>query len=225
MPETAPRPNRALLLKLALVGVVLLVAAVLVARGVDLKGLVHQGLAQIQQAGPWAFFSAMALFPSAAVPLSVFSLTVGSIFGPQLGMPVVIACSLLAITVNMIGTYYLASRALRPLAEMLVNRLGYRIPQIEEGDIWDVILLVRVTPALPFFAQNYLLGLMRAPLGKYLVVSCAVQWSFNTAFILFGDALLHGKGKVAMLGLGALLALTAGTHLVRRHYARRKKAA
>ena len=39
MTEPARRPNRALLLKLVAAGVVLLVAAVLVARGLDLKGL------------------------------------------------------------------------------------------------------------------------------------------------------------------------------------------
>lgn len=225
MSEASPRPNRALLLKLAAAAVVLLVAAVLVARGVDLKGLVHQGLDKVQQAGPLAFFSAMAVLPAVAVPLSPFSLTAGSIFGAQLGMPVVVLCALLAITTNIVGTYFLASRALRPLVEKLVTRLGYKLPQVEEGDAADLIILLRVTPGVPFPLQNYLLGLARVPFGKYLLISCAVQWSFNTAFILFGDALLHGKGKVAMIGLGALLALTAGTHLVRKHYERRKKAA
>lgn len=225
MSDPAPRPNRALLLKLAVLAVAGLAVLALVIRGVDLMGWLRQALALVQQAGPVAFFSAMAVLPAVAVPLSPFSLTAGSAFAAELGMPLVIALALLAITINMVGTYFLASRALRPLLEKLFARLGYKLPQVEEGDAADLIVILRVTPGVPFPVQNYLLGLARAPLGQYLLISCAVQWSFNTAFILFGDALLHGKGKLAMIGLGVLLALTAGTHLVRRHYERRKKAA
>ena len=222
----APAPNkRALLLKLAAVVVVLGVAAVLVMRGVDLKGLLQHALATVQQAGPLVFFSAMALLPAVGAPLSPFSLTAGSIFGAQLGMPLVIICALAAITTNIVLTYFLASYAFRPLLEKIVTRLGYKLPAVEAGDAADLIVLLRVTPGVPFPAQNYLLGLARVPFGKYLVISCAVQWAFNAAFILFGDALLHGKGKLAILGLSALVALTAGTHLVRKHYERRKKAA
>lgn len=225
MAETAPRGNRKLLVKLAVVVLVLGVAAVLVARGVDLRGLLQQALATVQQAGPLAFFVAMAVLPALGAPLSPFSLTAGSIFGAQLGMPLVIVCALAAITVNIVGCYFLASRAFRPLLEKLVTRLGYQLPQVEEGDAADLIVLLRVTPGVPFPAQNYLLGLARVPFAKYLLISCAVQWSFNAAFILFGEALIQGKGKLALLGLGALLALIAGTHLVRKHYERRKKAA
>lgn len=225
MAET-PAPNkRALLLKLAAVVVVLGVAAVLVARGVDLKGLVQQALATVQQAGPLVFFGAMALLPAVGAPLSPFSLTAGSIFGAQLGMPLVIACALAAITINIVFTYYLARYAFRPLLEKIVTRLGYKLPEVEAGDAADLVVILRVTPGVPFPAQNYLLGLARVPFVKYAVISCAIQWAFNAAFILFGDALLHGKGKLAIIGFSALLALTAGTHLVRKHYERRKKAA
>lgn len=222
----APAPNkRALLIKLAAVGVVLVIAAVLVMRGIDLKGLLQQALATVQQAGPLVFFAAMALLPAVGAPLSPFSLTAGSIFGAQMGMPLVIGCALAAVTVNIVLTYFLASYAFRPLLEKIVTRLGYKLPEVEAGDAADLIVLLRVTPGVPFPAQNYLLGLARVPFVKYAVISCAIQWAFNTAFILFGDALLHGKGKLAIIGFSALLALTAGTHLVRKHYERRKKAA
>jgi len=222
----SPAPNkRALLLKLAVVVVVLGIGAVLLARGVDLKGLLQQALATVQQAGPLVFFGAMALLPAIGAPLSPFSLTAGSIFGAQLGMPLVIACALAAITINIVLTYYLARYAFRPLLEKIVTRLGYKLPEVEAGDAADLVVILRVTPGVPFPAQNYLLGLARVPFVKYALISCAIQWSFNAAFILFGEALLHGKGKLAIIGFSALLALTAGTHLVRKHYERRKKTA
>lgn len=222
MAEPAPHPNRALLLKLAVVAAGLLVAAVLVARGLDLKALVAQGLELIRHAGPVVFFGSMALLPAVGAPLSPFALTAGSVFAPSLGMPLVIVLALTAVTFNIMFSYYLARRAFRPLLEKLVVRLGYRLPEVAAGDATDLIILVRVTPGLPFPVQNYLLGLAQVPVFKYAVISCAVQWSFNTAFILFGDALLHGKGKLALLGLCGLVALTVGTHLLRKHYGAKK---
>ncbi len=222
MAETAPRPNRALLLKLAVGAVVLLAGAVFVARGLDLKTLITQGLDLIRGAGPVVFFTAMALLPAVGAPVSFFTLTAGSAFSAQLGMPTVIVLAFTALLVNMALSYFLATRALRPLLEALLARLGYKMPQVESGDATDLIVLIRVTPGLPFPVQNYLLGLARVPFQKYLVISGLISGSLTSAFILFGDALLHGKGKVALISLLLLLALTAATHMVRKHYGPKK---
>ncbi|MDQ5977049.1 MAG: hypothetical protein QG602_21 [Verrucomicrobiota bacterium] len=224
MSETAPRPNRALLLKLAVAAAVVVAGGLLLAWGFNLKALVQQGLELIRSAGAVTFFVAMTLLPAVGAPLSFFSLTAGSVFGPQLGMPAVLALSLGAIITNMVLSYFLASRAFRPLLERLVKLLGYRLPQVDSGDATDLIVLLRVTPGVPFPVQNYLLGLAGVPFVRYLVVSALIQLPINAAVILFGDALLHGKGKIAFVSLLLLLALMAGTHLVRKHYGAKKKA-
>lgn len=224
MAENTPRPNRALLFKLAVAVLVLAVAALLLARGYDIKGLVSQGLGLIRDAGPLAFFTAMTLAPAVGAPLSFFSLTAGSVFSAQIGMPLVLVLAVAAITLNMILSYALASRALRPVLEWLVQKLGYNLPAVDASDATDLIVLLRVTPGVPFPVQNYLLGLARVPFGKYLLVSALVQVPINVAFILFGEALLHGKGKIAFVSLLLLLALMAATHLVRKHYGAKKKA-
>jgi uncharacterized membrane protein YdjX (TVP38/TMEM64 family) len=223
MSEATPPSNRALLIKLAVAALVVLVVAGLLARGYDLKGRVQQGLALIRDAGPVIFFGAMVLLPALGVPLSFFSLTAGSVFGPQLGMPLVMLLSLAAITANMVLSYLLASRALRPPLEYLVKRLGYRLPQVDSGDVTDLIVLLRVTPGVPFPVQNYLLGLAAVPFVRYLFVSCLIQLPINGAVIFFGDALLQGKGKIALVSLLLLIALTTGAHLARKHYGAKKK--
>jgi len=222
MAEPRSSPNRTLLLKLAVGGVVVLAAGLFLARGYDLKGLIQQGLALIRSAGPVTFFLAVALLPAVGAPLSFFSLTAGSVFAPQIGMPAVIALTLAAITINMALCYFLATRLLRPVLEALLTRLGYKLPQVDSGDTTDLIVLLRVTPGIPFPVQNYLLGLAQVPFGKYLLFSCLIQWPANAAFILFGDALLQGRGKIAFISLGAILALMAATHLVRKHYGPKK---
>lgn len=222
MAETNPRPNRALLLKLGAVTFVLLLAALLVARGLDLRALLEQGLGLIRRAGPVAFFTAMAVLPACGVPMLTFSLPAVSLFAERLGTVPVLLLSLVAMTANLVLTYGLARRGLRPLLVRLVARLGYKMPQVEAGDATDLIVILRVTPGIPFFMQNYLAGLADVPFGKYLLVSCIIAWPLNVAFMLFGDALLHGKGKIALLSLCLLLALTAITHLVRKHYGAKK---
>lgn len=225
MSETASRPNRALLLKLAAVAVVGLVAVALVARGLDVKSLINTGLETLRRAGPVAYFTAMALLPAFGVPALTFLLSAVPVFGPQIGTTNAVLLSLAALTVNFTLTYALARRGLRPLLEKLVARLGYKLPEVEAGDATDLIVLLRVTPGVPFFVQNYLAGLAEIPFGRYFLVSALLAWPLNTAFLLFGDALLHGKGKVALLSLCAVLALVVALHLVRKHYERRKRQA
>lgn len=224
MTEVAPRSSRALLLKLAVVGVVLLAGAVLVARGVDLKGLLHRGLDVIREAGPVMFFLAMAVLPAIGAPLSFFSLTAGSVFGPQIGTPAVVFFSVAAITANMALSYVLAHRAFRPLLESLVKRLGYKMPQVDPGDVNGLIVLIRVTPGIPFPVQNYLLGLAGVPFGRYLLLSALIQLPINAAVVLLGDAILSGKGRVAFIALAAVGALTVGAQFVRKRYAKKKAA-
>ena len=209
------------LIKLVLAFLILVLAGVIILRGVDVRGIVANIAMRIRTAGPWAFFSAMALLPALGVPLLTFMLTAGSVFGERLGMGVVVGLSILAITVNMILSYVIARYPFRTLVDSILGRLGYSLPKVEQGDITDLAVILRVTPGIPFFVQNYLMGLACVPFGRYILISCLASWSYCTAFVLFGEALLHGKGKVAMIAGGLLVAATAVTHLVRRHYGRK----
>ena len=217
----SPRSTRLLLLKLGAVAVVLAVGAVLVMRGYDVKGLAERALELVRSAGPVVFFTAQALLPAMGAPQTAFSLTAGSLFGAQLGMPLVVVLSTLALCVNMALTYWLASRVLHPVLEKLFVRLGYKLPSVGSGSATDLIVLLRVTPGVPFPAQNYLLGLARVPFGQYLLVSCLIAAPLNAAFVLFGDALIQGKGRLALFALLGLLALMAGAQMLRKHYARK----
>jgi uncharacterized membrane protein YdjX (TVP38/TMEM64 family) len=187
----------------------------------DLPQLLEQALTLIRTAGPGIFFLAMILLPAIGVPMLTFLLPAVPLFAGQLGLPAVLVISLACLTVNMVLTYALARRGLRPLLARLVARLGYRLPEVKAGDVTDLIVILRVTPGIPFSVQNYLAGLAEAPFGKYLLVSCIVAWPLAIAFMLFGDSLLQGKGKVALMMLGLLAALAVARILIRRHYAAR----
>jgi len=211
------------LVKLAVVGVVIVAGALVLLRGVDVRGAIQEGLAIIRGAGPVAFFTGMALLPAVGVPASVFTLTAGPVFGPRLGMPLVVLLSVAAMMVNIVMTYFLARRALRPVLEKLIQRLGYKLPDVPPEDMTDLTIIVRVTPGSPFPVQNYLLGLARVPFGTYVLVSFIVQAVYTPAFVLFGDALLQGKGKMVMIAASLLVVAVVATHWVRKHFAKKKE--
>ena len=220
--EVTAAQRRLRLVKFGAVVLVMLVGAGLVARGYDVKGAIEQGLTLVRSAGPLVFFLSMALLPAVGAPQMAFTLTAGPLFGAQLGMGLVVLFALLAMFFNMVLSYWMASRVLRPVLEALLRRLGYKIPQVKKGDETGLIVLLRVTPGIPFPVQNYLLGLARASFGRYLLISFLIQGPLNAAFVVFGDALLHGKGQMAFYGISAIVVLLVGTHLLRKHYTRKK---
>lgn len=211
-------------MKLGCVAVVLAIALVLLMLGYDLSNLIKATLNLLRIAGPTTFFLAMALLPAVGAPLSFFCITAGSVFSPQLGMPLVILLSLSAIAANIALSYLLAHRALRPLCEYVVRRLGYQLPHVQSGEFTNLIVLLRVTPGLPFPVQNYLLGLASVPFRRYFLISCLIAFPLNGAIIFFGDALLKGQGRMALVGLLLVLAVIVAIQLVSRRFRTRMAA-
>ncbi len=222
MSSDPSKDRKKLLLKLAVVGAVLLALGLAVLAGLPVKQWISDGLALVQSAGPVVFFTAMAFLPSFGAPLLAFVLPVMTLFGERLGFGMVLSLSLAAITFNMMLSYSLARWAIGPFLRRLIERLGYRLPEMEQNDATDMLVILRVTPGVPFCVQNYMAGLANIPVPRYLIISAIIAYVYNTAFIVFGDALLKGKGKVVMVSMGVLLALSAATHMVRRHYSAKK---
>ena len=196
-------------LKLAAVLIVLLVGIWFAARQVHFGEMATRAVAYFREKGPLPFFVAMALLPAAGVPLSPFTVAAGPVFGPIMGVGNVILCSLLAVAVNVALSYWIASRALRPVVTRLVRWMGYTLPEIRPHATWTVSLLVRIVPGPPFFLQSYLLGLARVPFGVYMIVSTIVPAAYISATILLGDALMRGD-RMAMFGAAAIFFVAGG---------------
>ncbi len=226
---TLPPKKKLPIAKLAVAGVVVLALAAVVVYFIgwrtaldEVKRWFAAAIDVVAAAGPAVFFGAMALLPGIGAPNLAFALVAGPVFGARLGLPLVVALGLVALTVNLVLTYWLARGWLRPLVTRLLARFGYAMPHLEPDEMTDFIVLLRVTPGIPFFVQNYLLGLANAPFGRYLLISCAIQWVLNGAFIVFGDALAQGRGKMVLTAILLLIAASVGTHLVRKHLAKKK---
>lgn len=178
----------------------------------------------LREAGLEVFFVAMALLPAVGFPLIAFTLTAGLVFGPTLGTGWVIVWSLTAVIVNLLLTYWLANRALRPLVSRLLTYFEFRLPDSTAGGAWQVALIVRLTPGPPFWVQSYLLGLIRVPLVPYLVVSTFVMAGYIIALAYGGQAIAKGSGRLAFAAVGILVVSVATLQLLRKRTARRRAA-
>ena len=182
----------------------------------------NRGLDWVRGVGPGTFFGLMAVLPGLGCPLMIFTLSAGPVFGPVMGLPMVIALASLSLGINLSLTYWLARWVLRPWIERLCSWLGYTLPQVAAEDRLGLLVLVRVTPGPPYALQNFVLGLTAIPFGLYMAVSFVIVSLYSAAFILFGDALVHGRGKTALLAVSLFIAFSVGVKFLRRHYQRRQ---
>jgi uncharacterized membrane protein YdjX (TVP38/TMEM64 family) len=222
MQEVDPAARRRLLIRGGALGLIVLVAGVLVLRGVEVRPLIDQGMAMIRGAGPWVFFGAMAVLPVIGAPLMAFTIPAGEAFAGQMTLGGVLAATLAAIAINLALTYWLARRAVRPLLERLLRRFGYTVPRVTTENALSIALLVRLTPGPPFFLQGYILGLADVPFRLYMLVSwlCVLPWAAGA--VVLGRGMLNGNFKMAAMGFGVIIAAVVAVHLIRRKVAKRE---
>jgi uncharacterized membrane protein YdjX (TVP38/TMEM64 family) len=222
MQEGKPASRRGWLIKAGVLCVVVFGAGVLALRGVDFHALILQVMTIIRDAGPWLFFGAMAVLPVVGAPLMAFTITAGEAFAGQMTMGGVLAATLAAIAVNLALTYWMAGRAVRPLLERLLKRFDYAVPRVTADNALTIALLVRLTPGPPFFLQSYVLGLAGVPFRLYMLVSwfCVLPWAVGA--VVLGRGVLSGDFKVAVMGLGVIVAAVAAVQLIRRKVAKRE---
>lgn len=183
------------------------------------------GASWVRELGPVTFFTAMALLPALGVPVSAFTLTAGPVFEDSLGMPLVLGLVAGAMAANLAITYVLARWVLRPWVLKLCNWLGYRVPEVSRNDQVGLVVLVRVTPGPPYVFQGYLLGLAAIPFQLYFWISWIISTLYAFAFVLFGNALMEGKGRMALVASGLFVGLVIGGRWLRRRFSEKSTTA
>lgn len=203
------------------IGVVAVVLAWQAGYGLaDLKGA-WDGLKGYLVENPWVLFVALVVLPGLPVPLSALLVIAGLVWGKQ----PVMACSLclLALALNLTWTYWLAAGPARRLVEKLLASSSIAIPELPRGDHLKLILVLKLTPGIPMFFQNYLLGFLRAPFHVYLPVSLLCNGIVGTGIVLSSVGIGDGKMMPALTGLSLIAVGVVLTQLVRGWLGRRKK--
>lgn len=211
-------------------GIALLVAAGLAA-GREAADALPTVTAWVQSSGVWApllFVAAYAAACAAFVPASVLTLAAGAIFGLWTGIGlVIVGASLGAAGSFLIARYVARERVERWLAgNARLSALDVAVG--DEGR--RIMFLLRLSPAFPFSAMNYALGLTRVRFMDFLIAMAGILPG-TTLYVYAGtvagvvasaastQAPSRGTGYyvVLALGLAATLAVTlAVTRLARR---------
>ena len=89
----------------------------------------------------------------------------------------------------------------RGLIEKLLSQTSIKIPALPKNDHIRLILLLRLTPGLPLFIHNYILGFLRTPFWLYLSLSMLLSGAITSGILLTTGALLEGKMGMAIMGI------------------------
>ena len=171
---------------------------------------------------PAALFWALVILPGLPIPSSALMLMAGVVWRQQ----PVMACGLylLAMVMNLTWTYWLAAGPARRLVERMLAATEIQIPDLPRGDHLKLILVLKLTPGIPFFLQNYLLGFLRAPFHLYLPISILCNGIIGSGIVLGGAGLSDGRLMPALTGISLIVLGIVLTHLVRGWMSKRKQA-
>ncbi len=173
------------------------------------------------KANPWSLFVAIIFLPGLPFPISALLVLAGLVWGANWW-----ACllALLALALNMTWTYWVAAYPARGVIEKVLANTSLRIPDLPKQDHVRLILMLRLTPGLPLFIHNYVLGFLRTPFRLYLPLSLALSGPISIGILLTGGALMEGKAGLAIAGLGIVVIAVLGTRMLRARLARKKPA-
>jgi uncharacterized membrane protein YdjX (TVP38/TMEM64 family) len=170
---------------------------------------------------PVWLFAAILILPALPVPNSALLLLAGSAWGdrPLVGC----AVSLAALTLNMVWTYFLAAGPGRGMVGKWLESAGTKLPETLSKNRVRMTVILRLTPGIPFFLQNYALGFLGVPFQTYLPVSFLCVSLPACGFVLGGAGISSGKLGPAITGLSLIVVVVVLLGWVRSRLAARSR--
>lgn len=168
----------------------------------DVAGLID-GIGRLGVWAPVAFIAIYAVATVAFVPGLVLTLAGGALFGVVLGTVYVFTGAVLGT----LGAFLVARHIARPL---VARRIG-RDPRFERIDRsiaqrgLRIVVLLRLSPVIPFNMLNYALGLTRVRLRDYVIASVGMLPA-TIAYVYSGWLAADVAAGVARRGTGNALA-------------------
>ena len=172
----------------------------------------------VRTLGPFWFYLVFAGLSSVGAPTSPFLVVAGASFDLASNVVGMLA----SYSVNLAATYYLGRGLFAewPRRMMAAARLPWRLP--EEAS-WRVIVLVRMTPGIPFVVQSFLLASMCPRFWPYYIFSAPCALFMAGLMLFLGTGL--GAGRFKQIALAVVLIVVAavalryvGGRLARRFY-------
>ena len=132
------------------------------------------------------YFAAYLAFAALSLPGAwTISVAGGALFGPWVGLPLVLASSACGATLAMLASRYLLREAVAARFPIFVAKVDAGVAR--EGALW--LLAARLTPAIPFFVVNLAVGLTRMPAWKFAATSFVGSAPVALLYVLAGARL------------------------------------
>ncbi|MGK2879287.1 MAG: TVP38/TMEM64 family protein [Mycobacterium sp.] len=157
-------------------------------------------------AGPWllvAFFTAHVLLTIFPFPRTAFTLSAGLLFGPALGISLVVAASTLSAMV----------------AFLLVRAAGWKLtalvshPRMAEVETrlrrrgWPAVLSLRLIALVPFSVLNYISGASGVRFLPYTAATLFGMIPGTVALVMLGDAFAGSVNPLLVLASACIACL------------------
>jgi len=159
----------------------------------------------LEETNRYVFLLLMALFPLLGLPISVFLVLIGVIFG--IGKGIVLASGVTLF--HLVVSYGIAHSMLHPLLVRILHNSAVPVPRLPEEKRKRISFIFMVVPGLPYALKNYVLAMADIPFPQYLVIGWLAHLIVNTPFIVLGRGLVR-IDPVILVGLGGLFLLGIG---------------
>ncbi|MEW4570013.1 VTT domain-containing protein [Tautonia sp. JC769] len=192
---------RWLLLPLVLFGLALLWRSLPVSDWVE-----QHVLPAIDRAGGWGYLAFVAVYATAVVamaPGTVLTLAGGYLFGPVLGAGLALVSAALGASIAFLIARRVARQALRRRIQA-DRRFRSLDRAVARRGAW-VVLLLRLSPAVPFNVLNYALGLTGVRFSTYVLASLVGMAPGALVIAFIGAS--AGNERPASIGWGGWIAL------------------
>ena len=162
--------------------------------------------------GFWLFVS-LAILPGFILPCAPLLILAG-IWGTESGIAYACLYSALALIINLIWTYWFAYGPGSKLVNKIFKKFGHQIPELPSKNLIQWATILRLTPGVPFIFSNYILGLLKMPFFKYLLVSVPIITITDCGFILASAGIFGGGWKYIWSGISILIVIIVAGRLL-----------
>jgi len=172
------------------------------------------------RANPTILFIAIIILPGFAFPVAPLLILAGVVWGSN---PLSCSIALTAVLLNIAWSHLLAAGPARGYITALLGKRWERWKNIPPTDHWRLTCLLRVTPGVPLFVQNYLIGMLGIPLRFSLAVAVPITGLYACGFVLTGGAIFEGRIGLLIVGLSLLVAAGLALKTLHRRLALRSQ--
>lgn len=175
------------------------------------RGILTTGWHWLEAAPPLVFFGSMSLLCLLPIPITLFYVSAGPIYGVVPALLWILP----AVALNQFLGHRLANGILRPRIERLIESHGYTVPAVHGKTAQSLFTtVIRITPGFPYFLQNLILGIAGVERTRHLLISLPIQMFYATGFVVLGRSAFEGRVGVAAGALALLVGVSVVARLV-----------